>query len=49
MAIGATHPAGQIAEVEDVARAYVYCMEQTHGTGTGTGIVLVVDGGSLLV
>jgi NAD(P)-dependent dehydrogenase (short-subunit alcohol dehydrogenase family) len=38
-------PLGRIAEVEDVARAYVYCMEQTHGTG----IVLVVDGGSLLV
>jgi NAD(P)-dependent dehydrogenase (short-subunit alcohol dehydrogenase family) len=38
-------PLGRIAEVEDIARAYVYCMEQTHGTG----VVLVVDGGSLLV
>lgn len=38
-------PLGKIAEVEDVALAYLYCMEQTHGTG----IVLTVDGGSLLV
>lgn len=38
-------PLGRIGEVEDVALAYVYCMEQTFGTGT----VLLVDGGALLV
>jgi len=38
-------PLGRIAEVEDVARAYLYCMEQTYGTGR----VLTVDGGALLL
>jgi NAD(P)-dependent dehydrogenase (short-subunit alcohol dehydrogenase family) len=38
-------PLGRIGEVEDVARAYVYCMEQTFSTGT----VLTVEGGTLLV
>ena len=38
-------PLGRIGEVEDVALAYVYCMEQTHGTGT----VITVEGGALLV
>ena len=38
-------PLGRIGEVEDVALAYVYCMEQTFGTGA----VLTVDGGTLLV
>ncbi|MET0452156.1 MAG: SDR family oxidoreductase [Mycobacterium sp.] len=37
-------PLGRIGEVEDVARAYVYCMEQTFGTG----VVVTVDGGTLL-
>jgi NAD(P)-dependent dehydrogenase (short-subunit alcohol dehydrogenase family) len=37
-------PVGRIGEVEDVALAYVYCMEQAYGTG----IVLKVDGGSVL-
>ena len=32
-------PLGRIAEVEDVARAYLYLMEQTYGTGR----VLTVD------
>jgi NAD(P)-dependent dehydrogenase (short-subunit alcohol dehydrogenase family) len=40
-----TLPLGRIGEVEDVALAYVYCMEQKFGTG----IVLTVDGGTLLV
>jgi putative hemolysin len=31
--------------VEDAALAYVYCMEQAYGTG----VVLTVDGGTLLV
>lgn len=38
-------PLGRIGEVEDVAKAYVYCMEQTFATGT----VITVEGGSLLV
>lgn len=38
-------PLGRIGEVEDVALAYVYLMEQAYGTG----IVLTVDGGTLLV
>jgi NAD(P)-dependent dehydrogenase (short-subunit alcohol dehydrogenase family) len=38
-------PLGRIGEVEDAALAYVYCMEQAYGTG----VVLTVDGGTLLV
>ena len=38
-------PVGRIGEVDDVALAYVYCMEQAYGTG----IVLKVDGGSVMV
>lgn len=38
-------PLGRVAEVGDVARAYLYCMEQAYGTG----IVLTVDGGTVLV
>jgi NAD(P)-dependent dehydrogenase (short-subunit alcohol dehydrogenase family) len=38
-------PLARIGEVEDAARAYVYCMEQTFSTGT----VITVEGGSLLV
>ena len=42
--IGATIPAGRVGEVEDVARAYLYCMTQPWTTGT----VLTVDGGTVL-
>jgi NAD(P)-dependent dehydrogenase (short-subunit alcohol dehydrogenase family) len=38
-------PLGRIGEVADTARAYLYCMEQAWGTG----IVLTVDGGTVLV
>jgi NAD(P)-dependent dehydrogenase (short-subunit alcohol dehydrogenase family) len=38
-------PLGRIGEVADIARAYLYCMEQEYGTG----VVLTVDGGTLLV
>jgi NAD(P)-dependent dehydrogenase (short-subunit alcohol dehydrogenase family) len=38
-------PLGRVGEVADVARAYVYCMEQAFSTGT----VLTVEGGTLLV
>ena len=41
----ATLPAGRVAEVEDVARAFVALMEQDYVTGT----VFIVDGGTLLV
>jgi hypothetical protein len=34
-----------VGEVEDIAEAYLYCMTQSFGTGT----VLTVDGGSVLV
>ncbi|HET6733543.1 SDR family oxidoreductase [Mycobacterium sp.] len=38
-------PLGRIGEVADAARAYLYCMEQEFGTGT----VVTVDGGTILV
>jgi NAD(P)-dependent dehydrogenase (short-subunit alcohol dehydrogenase family) len=38
-------PLGRIGEVADIARGYLYCMEQEFGTG----IVLTVDGGTVLV
>jgi NAD(P)-dependent dehydrogenase (short-subunit alcohol dehydrogenase family) len=38
-------PLGRVGEVDDVALAYVYCMEQAYGTG----VVLKVDGGTVLV
>jgi NAD(P)-dependent dehydrogenase (short-subunit alcohol dehydrogenase family) len=38
-------PLGRVGEVGDIARAYLYCMEQQFGTG----IVLKVDGGTTLV
>jgi NAD(P)-dependent dehydrogenase (short-subunit alcohol dehydrogenase family) len=38
-------PVGRVGEVEDIAQAYLYCMTQPYGTGT----VLNVDGGTLLV
>jgi NAD(P)-dependent dehydrogenase (short-subunit alcohol dehydrogenase family) len=38
-------PLARIGEVDDAARAYVYCMEQTFATGT----VITVEGGALLV
>jgi NAD(P)-dependent dehydrogenase (short-subunit alcohol dehydrogenase family) len=44
-AVGAALPTGRIGEVEDIARAYLYCMTQ----GYGTGAVINVDGGALLV
>ncbi len=42
--VGAALPLGRVGETEDIARAYVYMMEQDFGTG----IVLTVDGGTLL-
>jgi NAD(P)-dependent dehydrogenase (short-subunit alcohol dehydrogenase family) len=38
-------PLGRVGEVADIALAYIYCMEQAFGTGT----VLTVDGGTVLV
>jgi NAD(P)-dependent dehydrogenase (short-subunit alcohol dehydrogenase family) len=38
-------PLGRVGEVADTARAYIYCMEQEFGTG----VVLTVDGGTVLV
>ncbi|HEY2176246.1 MAG TPA: SDR family oxidoreductase [Mycobacteriales bacterium] len=42
--VAAATPLGRVAEVEDVALAYVYAMQQVHGTG----IVITVDGGTVL-
>lgn len=41
---GAAIPAGRVGEVEDVARAYLYCVTQRWATGT----VVTVDGGTVL-
>lgn len=38
-------PLGRVGEVDDVALTYVYLMEQAYGTG----VVLKVDGGTVLV
>lgn len=43
-AVAGAVPLGWVAEVADVALAYLYAMEQAHGTGT----VLTVDGGTVL-
>ena len=43
--IGQSLPVGRVGEVQDVAQAYVFLMEQ----GFATGQVLVVDGGTVLV
>ncbi len=43
--LGRTLPVGRVGEVEDAAQAYLYCLTQSHTTGT----VLTVDGGTLLV
>ncbi|MRH93462.1 SDR family oxidoreductase [Nocardia sp. SYP-A9097] len=37
-------PLRRVGEVEDIARAYLYLLEQPHATGT----VLTVDGGAVL-
>lgn len=42
---GRSLPVGRVGEVEDVAGAYLYCMNQPYGTGA----VVPVDGGGLLV
>lgn len=42
---GAALPVGRVGEAEDVAEAYLYLMRQ----GYGTGQVLTVDGGAVLV
>jgi len=38
-------PVGHVGEVDEIAAAYLYLMQQTYGTGQ----VLVVDGGGALV
>jgi len=38
-------PVGHVGEVEEIAEAYLYLMRQSCGTGQ----VLVVDGGAVLV
>ena len=43
--LAASLPLGRVAEVEDVAKSFVYAMDQNYATGT----VTVIDGGSVLV
>jgi NAD(P)-dependent dehydrogenase (short-subunit alcohol dehydrogenase family) len=42
---GSQLPVGRVGEVDDVALAYVYAMEQEYGTGA----IISVDGGTALV
>ena len=44
-AIAASAPVGHVGRVDEIALAYVYCMEQTNATGA----IVPVDGGSVLV
>jgi NAD(P)-dependent dehydrogenase (short-subunit alcohol dehydrogenase family) len=43
--IGPGLPLGRVAEVEDVAKAFLQLMDQDYATGT----VSVIDGGMILV
>lgn len=43
--LATTLPLGRVGEVEDVAKAYLYAMEQEYATGTTT----IIDGGTILV
>jgi NAD(P)-dependent dehydrogenase (short-subunit alcohol dehydrogenase family) len=43
--LAASLPLGRVGALDDVAMAYLYCLAQSYGTGT----VLGVDGGALLV
>jgi NAD(P)-dependent dehydrogenase (short-subunit alcohol dehydrogenase family) len=43
--LGQSLPVGRVGEVEEIAQAYLYCMTQNYGTG----VVLNVDGGTVLV
>ena len=43
--IAATVPVGHTGQVEEIALAYLYCMQQTYATGS----IVPVDGGALLV
>ncbi|WP_309615718.1 SDR family oxidoreductase, partial [Salinibacterium sp.] len=43
--LAASLPLGRVAEVTDVAKSFVYVMDQDYTTGT----VTVIDGGSVLV
>lgn len=43
--VGSSVPLGRVAEVEDVARAYLQLMDQDYATGT----VSVINGGMILV
>jgi NAD(P)-dependent dehydrogenase (short-subunit alcohol dehydrogenase family) len=44
-ATAAAVPVGHTGEAEEIALAYLYCMEQTYATGS----IVAVDGGALLV
>jgi NAD(P)-dependent dehydrogenase (short-subunit alcohol dehydrogenase family) len=44
-AAAASLPVGHVGETDEIAQAYLYCMNQTFGTGA----VITVDGGTVLV
>lgn len=44
-ATAAAAPVGHVGRVDEIAQAFVYCMEQTYATGA----IVAVDGGSVLV
>lgn len=44
-ATGASLPLGRVAEVEDVAKAYIQLMDQDYATG----VVSIIDGGALVL
>jgi NAD(P)-dependent dehydrogenase (short-subunit alcohol dehydrogenase family) len=43
--LGAALPVGRVGEVDDIARAYLFCMTEPFATGS----VFTVDGGAVLV
>jgi NAD(P)-dependent dehydrogenase (short-subunit alcohol dehydrogenase family) len=43
--LGKSLPVGRVGEPHDIAQAYVFLMQE----GFGTGQILVVDGGTVLV
>jgi NAD(P)-dependent dehydrogenase (short-subunit alcohol dehydrogenase family) len=43
--VAASVPVGHAGEADEIARAFLYCMGQTYGTGA----VITVDGGAVLV
>jgi NAD(P)-dependent dehydrogenase (short-subunit alcohol dehydrogenase family) len=43
--VGKSLPVGRVGEAHDIAQAYLFLMQEAFGTGQ----IVVVDGGALLV